>query len=171
MIRIVLLDGPFAGQVRSSADVAQAGCQPVDLLDDIARHGWDWKILWPEHPEQPQSWVADWVTGVVASIRDEHGIDLAELASDDRPDAAEIAVWAQAEMTVRIVRAVMSGRAVRFMGSRWQTPADDQQAGTRIVGEIEDAIVGSGRYVMLLPDDSKNDLVIGVGEPEHPQPS
>jgi hypothetical protein len=167
MIRVVLLDGPLAGRVRSSADLAKAGCPPEELLGDIARHGWRWQVLWPVRPEQPQSWAGGWLAGIVESIREEHGIDLAGMAEGGAPDAVEVAVWARADMAARIVAALHSGRAVRFMGRRWSVPAGEpphKQA--EAAGQIEDAIVESGRYVTLLADDGEGDVVIGTCAPD-----
>lgn len=72
--------------------------------------------------------------------------------------------WGLADMVGRILAAAMDGRAVRFMGRRWNFTGIDfaSSEAQTMVGEIEDAIVYSGRNIGVLIDDWVSDLVIGV---------
>lgn len=121
MLWVKILTGPYAGQMRTDAEVAILGISPMDLLADLARKGWRWEIQWP---------------------------------------AAPYLEWAQADLVGRVFLALLGDRAVRFMGVRWFLRDSVELEG--VVGQIEDALVGSGRNVVVLVDDGVNDLVIGV---------
>ena len=48
MIKIKLLDGPYAGQTRTGDEVATTVAQGdfVGFLMSLARQGWHWEITW-----------------------------------------------------------------------------------------------------------------------------
>ena len=71
----------------------------------------------------------------------------------------EVFLWFRAELVARILRALKEGRPVSFLDRRWQVAAGDNL--TAIAGEVEDAIVASGRLVTL-DSDNESGLVIGV---------
>lgn len=63
------------------------------------------------------------------------------------------------ELVAYIIRALTDGRPVIFLDRRWQV-VDDNNLAT-IAGEIEDAIVASGRLITI-DSDNEHGLVIGV---------
>lgn len=56
-------------------------------------------------------------------------------------------VWGRADMVVRAVRALAEGRRVYFLGKIY--------LGLEAVGELEDAVVDSGRMIRLGFDDKR----------------
>ena len=78
---------------------------------------------------------------------------------------AEVLDWGRADMVARIMRALERGRVVEFMGVQYRAQALDDLP--RLAGEIEDAIVYSGHFVVVARDD-ENGVLIDVGQREHP---
>lgn len=76
----------------------------------------------------------------------------------------ELFLWGRADLVGRVFAAALAGRSVRFMGERWDFAGIEagSSESAKMLGEIEDAIVDSGRNVGVLTDDWVNDLVIGV---------
>lgn len=75
----------------------------------------------------------------------------------DSASAEEALVWGRADMVVRILRAITCGRPVWVLSRRFEPVGDLEQ----VVGEIEDAIVTSGRMVYVLSDD-EHGVVVGA---------
>lgn len=73
--------------------------------------------------------------------------------------------WFRADLSCRVVRALLEGRPVFFEGKRYQA-ASKEDVGN-LTGEIEDAIAGSGHYVTVVSDD-EHGVRIGAGQREHP---
>ena len=55
--------------------------------------------------------------------------------------------WGRRDLVVRVVRALMGGRPVYFLGREYR--------GANMVGELEDTIVFSGRMIRLGFDDKR----------------
>jgi len=92
-----------------------------------------------------------------------------ELHLPDAPVAADeyLVGWVLADMVGRVLLAAYSGRAVRFLGQRWEfAKGEDMNELGRRVGAIEDAIAFSGYNVGVIGDDPDGDLVIGVAGQE-----
>ena len=68
-----------------------------------------------------------------------------------KADLEEKFLWIQSDFTVRIVRAILSGRTIFFDNQRFDTSGLDKE---RIAVEIEDQIINSGRLVKILKDVS-----------------
>lgn len=70
------------------------------------------------------------------------------------PATPDAAAWARADITAKVFRAALHGRPVRALGRVWEFPADPQDPRFgEMVGELEDAIVGSDRMVGVASDD------------------
>lgn len=82
----------------------------------------------------------------------------------------EVSAWRRADLAGRILLALHAGRAVRFMGRRWQARPGDLSALGLAAGEIEDAIAAAGRRVRILFPDDDGDLVIGLQGPARETP-
>ncbi|MBI2612202.1 hypothetical protein HYW59_00080 [Candidatus Kaiserbacteria bacterium] len=82
-----------------------------------------------------------------------------------RANPAEIIDWGRADMVARIMRALVHGRVVEFMGVQYRAQSRDEIP--RLAGEIEDAIVYSGHHVVVARDD-ENGVLIEIGQREHP---
>lgn len=170
MIRVVLLDGPYAGRVRTSADLGDVS--PEELLTDCALKGWRWRVIWPPTPAVAQSWAQDWLGAVLEELRRIHGVDLTDQVhvTAQVPPAGELLAWTRADLVGRVFLAAVQGRAVRFQGRRWELP--HPHAGRLFqdrVGELEDVLSGSGRSVRVVADGDDGtggDLVIGMADPE-----
>lgn len=175
MIQIVLLDGPYAGRVRTPADLP-GDLTPETLLTDCAINGWRWRLIWPPAPAVAQSWAEDWLAAALEDLRQTHGVDLAGRvsATAQPPPVAELQAWVRADLVGRVFLAAIQGRAVRFQGRRWNLPHPHSgEAFTVQIGDLEDALAGSGQWLGVLADGDDGtggDLVIGMAGPESAEP-
>lgn len=74
-----------------------------------------------------------------------------------RADEAEAIEWGRHDLAARCLRAVLEGRTVFFMNREYATMEE--------MGELEDAIAGSGLMVRVDSDDESG-LHIGAHGPE-----
>lgn len=171
MIQIVLLDGPFAGQVRTSEELPPDKA-PDEVLGALALQGWAWRIIWPAHPADAQSWAQDWLHGLLEEVRDTFGVDLtgAVLVTVEAPPVEELMLWVRADLIARITLASVQGRGVRFGGRRWELPdprePDRGERYLAVIAELGDAISTCGQLVGVLTDGTEGDLVIGMAGPD-----
>jgi hypothetical protein len=86
------------------------------------------------------------------------------------PSGPEASAWRHADLAGRILLALRAGRAVRFMGRRWQARPGDLPALRVAAGEIEDAIAAAGRGARILLPDGDGDLVICLQRPARQDP-
>lgn len=56
MITITLLDGPYADQTRTSAQVEQVGENPLGLLMEFARQNWRWRLNFSQATGDEEFW-------------------------------------------------------------------------------------------------------------------
>lgn len=87
-----------------------------------------------------------------------HGWDWSIDWSQATPE--EQFLWGRADFVCRSLRALTEGRQVCFLGRAFG-PADDTDELTALIGELEDAVVKSGRNVFVLADDACG-LTVGV---------
>lgn len=72
--------------------------------------------------------------------------------------------WWRQDLSARVVRAIRRGLPVTFLGAVYHVEdMADTTALTRVIGEIEDAIVASGRVVTLGRDDETGVVVLAAG--------
>lgn len=69
--------------------------------------------------------------------------------------------WFKEDMSARCVRAIVSGLPVRFLDKIFQEKTGDLEKRKTIVGELEDAIVESGRMVSI-EQDNEDGVIISV---------
>jgi hypothetical protein len=76
----------------------------------------------------------------------------------------EIFLWFREDLSCRVVRALRAGRSVRFLGKEYRVKVPtDQSELMDVVGQVEDAIVESGRRVSIEKDDEAGLVVSDEG--------
>ncbi|MBA8827756.1 hypothetical protein FHX42_005163 [Saccharopolyspora lacisalsi] len=163
MLHVVVLDGPFAGRVRSAAEVDAAGVSPSEILGDFVTHGYRWRIVWPPAPGVGDAAVRTWLQQQLAAFSDEHGLDLTGriTLAEERPSDEDIAAWAQADLVCRIYAAAARQRGIRFGGQHWVLPDAQEKPGEfdAKLGALEEAIAAYGS-VAVATDDGHGELVL-----------
>ena len=76
----------------------------------------------------------------------------------------ETFTWFRSEICARMVRALTTGRPVKFLDRVWRVKAGDDPQ--QVAQDLEDAVVASGRLITIDSDDEKG-MVIGVEGWEH----
>lgn len=133
MIKVICLDGPFAGAVRifegtRAIDdlekwILGEATNPSELFGSFVMYGWRWEVDYSK-------------------------------ATDE-----EFLKWFAAEIMARILRALRNGLPVKFFNKIYRLSKDEDLL--KVGQEIEGAIASSKKIIFLISDD-ENGLVIGV---------
>lgn len=129
-ITLRITSGPHAGDIRTAAQVAEAGVTVMAVLLDLVDKGIDWTIDWPDLTP-------------VATANGKLVFD--QIVGD----------WARADLVARIIRAALGGRTIRVLGEVWTFPPDPSTpAFAEMIGALEDTIAAAeDRWLGVVSDD------------------